>query len=246
MVSLFAVVLFAGMGLVPPVPTAGAPVAFDAADGITVYARVYEAAPNAPVILLFHQAGSGKSEYATIAPRLVKLGFNALAIDQRSGGDLYQPPNETVAHLGKNAPSYLDAVPDIEAAIAWAKRVHPRSAIYLWGSSYSAALVFVLAARHPHDVAAVLAFSPGEYFPDKEMVHAAARKVEVPVFVDSAADPVEIANARSILAVVPAKHKVQYVPTAGVHGSSTLREDRDPDGADANWAAVVAFLKSLP
>jgi hypothetical protein len=30
-----------------------------------------------------------------------------------------------------------------------------------------------------------------------------------------------------------------------VHGSSTLRTDRDPQGADENWAAVTAFLGRL-
>lgn len=233
------------LGLVPPLPAAGAPLALRAADGVTVYARVYEAAPNAAVVLLFHQAGSNKSEYDTIAPRLEKLGYDVLAIDQRSGGDLYPPGNETVAHLGKNAASYMEAVPDMEAAIEWARRVHPHSPVYLWGSSYSAGLVFVIAASHPRGVKAILAFSPGEYLPDKNLVHQSARKVRVPVFIDSAADPQEIANARSILAAVPVKQKVQYVPTAGVHGSSTLRTDKDPDGAAANWTAVTAFLKSL-
>jgi hypothetical protein len=40
-----------------------------------------------PYILLSHQAGSNRAEYAPIAPRLVKPGFNCLAIDQRSGGE---------------------------------------------------------------------------------------------------------------------------------------------------------------
>jgi len=46
----------------------------------------------APLILLFHQACSNRGEYATIAPMLVRLGFAALAVDQRSGGTALGPP----------------------------------------------------------------------------------------------------------------------------------------------------------
>jgi dienelactone hydrolase len=243
---LLSFALFATMGLVPPLPGGAIPLTLTAADGVKVFAQNYPGpAASAPVILLFHQAGSGKSEYAPIAPRLAKLGYNVLAIDQRSGGDMYAPPNQTVATLGKSEP-YMDALRDLEAALAWARATHPSSRVYVWGSSYSASLVFLLAAKHPQDIAAVLAFSPGEYLPDKGAVHAAARQIRVPVFIDSASDPGEIATAHSIGAAVPGSHTVVYVPVKGVHGSSTLREDADPQGAAANWAAVTAFLAGLP
>jgi alpha-beta hydrolase superfamily lysophospholipase len=239
-------VLLANLGLVPPVSAAPLDVVLKAADGVKVFAQSYPApAANAPVIPLFHQAGSNKSEYAPIAPELVRLGFNALAVDQRSGGDLYQPPNQTVATLGHST-SYQDVLPDMEAALAWAKRSHPHVPIYVWGSSYSAALAFPFAAAHPHDVSAVIAFSPGEYLDDKSEVERAARRVTVPVFVDSASNPLEIENARDIYNASASKHKVDYVPKHGIHGSSTLRSDRDPEGAAENWRAVTAFLKTLP
>lgn len=238
--------LAAGMGLVPrlvaPTPL---PVTLLTNDGVTLAADSYRAAsPTAPVILLFHQAGSAKSEYAPIAPRLVTLGFNALAIDQRSGGNLFAPANATVQHLGHSAP-YLDVLRDMEAALAWARRTYPSAPVYAWGSSYSASLVFALAARHPHEIAAVLAFSPGEYFDDKRYVRAAARNVRVPVFVDSASDPAEERNAREILDAARSTVKERFVPHAGVHGSSTLRDDRDAAGAAENWQAVTAFLARI-
>jgi alpha-beta hydrolase superfamily lysophospholipase len=240
-------VLIGGLGLVPgvvgPPPTS---ITLKAADGVDVYARAWKGnSETAPTILLFHQAGSGKSEYAPLAPRLVELGYNALAIDQRSGGDLYAPTNETVQHLG-HSESYLAALPDLEAALAWAKRTRPQSPVYVWGSSYSAALVFALAAKHPHEVAAVLAFSPGEYLDDKRYVRDAARHVHVPVFIDSAAGADEERAARAIFDAVASPVKEDFVPKAGIHGSSTLREDRDPAGAAENWSAVTDFLGKLP
>jgi hypothetical protein len=68
----------------------------------------------------------------------------------------------------------------------------------------------------------------------------------VPVFVDSAADAEEERNARAIFDAVASPVKEDYVPKAGIHGSSTLRADRDADGAAENWDAVTAFLAKLP
>ncbi len=243
MLATLTVVIAAGLGLVPPVGSPSASFEITAVDGVRVYAQAYESGnPKAPLILLFHQAGSSKSEYAPLAPRLVALGFNAVAVDLRSGGDLYQPPNETVLNLGRSA-KYEEALPDMEAALSWAEKNRPAAPIYVWGSSYSAALVFLLAARHPKEISAVVAFSPSEYLSDKHAVHRAAAKVRVPVFIDSAADPREIAAARSIYNAVAAKQKTQYVPRAGIHGSSTLRVDRDPNGAELNWNAITRFLR---
>jgi len=240
------IVLVAGMGLVPLAapPTPGT-VVLKAADGVAVYAQQYTGgSTTAPVILLFHQAGSSKSEYAPIAPRLAQLGYNVVAVDMRAGGDMYTPTNETVQHLGHSA-TYLEAFPDMEAALGWARQSYPKAPVYVWGSSYSAALVFALAAKHAHDIAAVIAFSPGEYFPDKHFVENAARNVRVPVFIDSAADAGEEKAARAIYRALRSRQKEQYIPKNGIHGSSTLRDDRDHDGASENWDAVTAFLAKL-
>lgn len=60
-----------------------------AKDGLTVFARAYAADQPKAVILLFHQAGSSKGEYATIAPKLALAGYDALAVDARAGGGLF-------------------------------------------------------------------------------------------------------------------------------------------------------------
>lgn len=117
-----------------------------AADGKTVFGRLYRAEHPKATILLFHQAGSGKDEYRTIAPRLVAAGYSALAIDQRAGGALFGP-NETSAQYPRPA-GYLEAVPDLQAAIDWATQQHVP--VILWGSSYSAALVFPLEIGRAH------------------------------------------------------------------------------------------------
>ena len=91
-------------------PGEAQPVQFEASDGVTVHGAWYPAKEPAATILLFHQAGANKAEYATIAPMLAKAGYNALAIDQRSGGDMFGGTNETVAGIGGSAPDYEAAL----------------------------------------------------------------------------------------------------------------------------------------
>lgn len=247
--SIASVVLSAAASVACAAAPATAPtttaVTLAAADGATVFGDYTSVANPHALILLFHQAGSNRAEYATIAPRLAKAGYSTLAIDQRSGGDLFGAHNATARKLGREA-SFMDARKDLDAALAWAHADGRRAPVVAWGSSYSAALVFLLAADHPRDVAAVMAFSPGEYLGKPHLVRDAAAKVTVPVYITSAQDKQEIANARAILDAVASTSKTQYVPTAGgVHGASTLRADRNAKGMAANWAAVLAFLHGL-
>ncbi len=218
------------------------PVELRAADGVVVHGLLYAAAADrsAPIILLFHQAGSNAAEYQPIAPRLSALGYHALAIDQRSGGRRFGRDNKTVLAKGKST-AFGPAYRDLRAALAWAReRGHER--VIVWGSSYSAALVFRLAAEHPDELTAVLAFSPGEYMGGKGTVAGWARAVSVPVFVTSAPKEAEAAGA---IAEAVGERAEQHVPAKGVHGSSILHPDRNPKGHQAVWTAVEAFLRRV-
>jgi len=235
------------LALLLPALAYAEPATLTAADGVKVFGEVWRAPDRGdgtrpPVIVAFHQAGSNHDEYDPIAPRLVAAGFTVLAIDQRAGGDLFGKPNRTVATLGRSA-DYAAALPDLEAALAWGRQAAGGAPVIAIGSSYSAALVFLLAAKHPGELAAILAFSPGEYLGGADTVHQAARQLKIPVLVDSARSADEIAAAKSLIQAVPAAGKTQIVPQAGgVHGASTLRADRDPAGLAENWQGVLAFL----
>ena len=236
----------AALAMVPASTQAADAISFMARDHVQVFGDYYSAGSQAkPLILLFHQASSNRGEYATIGSTLATLGFNALAIDQRSGGNTWGQTNDTVKHLGKST-DYGEALLDLEAALQWAKSSDQTGPIIVWGSSYSAALVFLLAVNHRREIKAILAFSPGEYLRGSSTVRKAAAQVSIPIFVTSAKDPKEIAVAKSILDASPSAEKTQFVPQiAGVHGSSTLREDQNPDGAQENWAAVKQFLRKF-
>ena len=221
-----------------------------AADGVKVYGEYQSAPPTpqqakAPLIIAFHQAESSSAEYKPLMPRLNSAGFSVLAIDQRSGGNEFDGENKTVAALGRST-GYEAALQDMEAALAWGKAKANGAPVLVWGSSYSAALVFVLAAQHPADIQALLAFSPGEYLSKPDVVRNAAKKVSLPVFIDQASDKDELSESRRIMAALatPAgDNKVNFTGRKNsVHGSATLRTDRNPGGAEENWQAVLAFL----
>jgi hypothetical protein len=76
------------------------------------------------------------------------------------------------------------------------------------------------------------------------MIRTAAAKVKVPVFVASTKD--ETSDADPIFSALPKNPAdVRFVPEHGVHGSSTLIAKRNPEGAEENMRAVLAFLDRI-
>jgi pimeloyl-ACP methyl ester carboxylesterase len=231
------------LSCLPALALAGEPVTLHASDGVAVYGTLDRAQPHgSSIILLFHQARANRHEYDDVVPALRKLGFDTLAIDQRSGGDLFGGHNETVAKWGAST-DYLAALPDLEAALAWARARH-YARIVAVGSSYSSSLVIVLAARHPQGLSAIASFSPGEYFDDKNLIKQAAAKVTVPFYITT--DPQEAGNVAEVLRDAHGANIERYQAKAGVHGASTLVAARDPDGWQANLASFSAFLRRVP
>ncbi len=226
----------------PVVALAGEPLTLHAADGVTVYGTLSQAQPHSrSIALLFHQAHANRHEYDSVVPALQKLGFDTLAIDQRSGGNLFGGHNETVAELGASV-DYLAALPDLEAALAWARAQHYERIVAV-GSSYSSSLVIMLAAKHPQGLSAIASFSPGEYFNDKNLIKRAASKVALPFYITTG--PEEAGRVAEVLRDAHGANIVHYQPKVGVHGASTLVEARDPDGWQANLASFAAFLRGL-
>ena len=73
-------------------------ITFSSADDTQLTADVYAPHDKSnPFIVLCHQAGWSRGEYRDIAPKLNQLGFNCMAIDQRSGEAVNDVANETFA-----------------------------------------------------------------------------------------------------------------------------------------------------
>lgn len=219
---------------------------FTAADKVEVTADLYMTSnKKGPFIILFHQAFYSRGEYAEIGPQLNAMGYNCLAIDQRSGNSFQGIANEThqSAAAMKLPTGFEDAYPDLEAALTYVKENYQPETLLVWGSSYSSSLAFILAAKHSEDIDALLAFSPGEYFLfEGKQIADYAKAVKCPVFITSSKS--EGGEWKNISEAVTAEGSTFFLPTErGVHGSSALMEKTANSGE--YWEAVKAFLTSL-
>ena len=220
-------------------------VTFKAKDGSTVYGYLTpREVPSQAIVVMFHQAQSSAAEYTPIIPDISKLGFDCLAIDQRSGGGMFGPNKTAKSLRGKKKLAYPDAYQDMEAAIAWAKAKKYKK-IVAWGSSYSAALTLRLADEHGKDLVAALAFSPGEYIPPDGSVKKWASHSKVPLFLTATPDEVK-ESVMSFYAALPKAvqpKSLLWTDVNTVHGSSMLRKDQNPNGYRLAETTVVDWLK---
>src|ERR1041385_9201704 len=72
-------------------------ITFPSIDGLIITADSYLQDDSLPWILLCHQAGYSRGEYKETAAKFEAFGYNCLAIDQRSGGEVNGIKNETAA-----------------------------------------------------------------------------------------------------------------------------------------------------
>ena len=226
-------------------------ITFPSKDGLQITADTYigETEKDRPLIVLFHQAGWSRGEYNEIAPKLNKLGFNALAVDLRSGKAVNGITNQTAKgaiKAGKGT-RYVDALPDMESALLFARTlVGKDTRIIAWGSSYSSALVLQLVGDKPALADATLSFSPGEYFKKQgkpsNWIQVSATSITVPVFITSAKS--EKGKWSAIFKGIKSKNKVGFIPeTNGNHGSRALW-NKFGDSKEY-WLAVSQFLEGL-
>ncbi len=221
----------------------GKTISFKSNDGVQVTADLYMAhKSDAPFIILFHQARYSRGEYREIAPKLNELGFNCLAVDQRSGKEVNGIINQTHLEAKKmnKATEYVNAIPDMEAAFSYVKDQIKPGKIIIWGSSYSSALVFYLGSVHSNDVEGILSFSPGEYFKiDGKEIKSFAAKVNCPVFITSSGK--EHNQWKEIFDSVPGE-KFSFLPAKeeGKHGSKALWANNSNN--QKYWKAVQVFL----
>ena len=232
------------LGLKPSITAPPQEVSFPSSDGITISAHIYEISPEAPVILLCHQARYNKYEYADIAPKLNAMGFNCVAIDQRSGGKLRNHENITHnnAVAQHKSTEYLDAEQDIQAAIDFVYNKYRRPVI-LWGSSYSSTLA-LYNAIDDDKIAAVVAFSPGNYFAGKKgSLIDKLQQLDKPMFVTSSKK--EAPGITKLLQKMElSENQVHFIPSGeGYHGSKALWEGQK--GGAEYWKAITGFLEKI-
>ncbi len=220
------------------------PIKFNSIDGLLISGSLYEIDKDKPIILLCHQAGYNKMEYADIAPKLNELGYNCLAIDQRSGGDFAGKPNETFERAKEKgfATEYIDAEQDIESAVNFLQNKYNKKVI-VWGSSYSSSLVLFNSLQNKNVIASI-SFSPGDYFENnKPSLSSIFSKIENPFFITSSKQ--EAATLSTLINGIKLKeNQIQFIPKSeGFHGSKALWVGQN--GAEEYWTAITEFLTSI-
>lgn len=217
---------------------------FTAADGLIVSGLLYTIDASSQPVLLCHQAGFNLHEYDEIAPRLNDLGYNCIAIDQRSGGIMDGIVNETADRaIDAQLPmDYIAAEQDIAAAVDFTASKFNQPVI-LWGSSYSAGLALHMGQEN-ENVKAVIVFSPGNYYGDKKQdLMITLKDFSKPFFITSsqreADDIAKMLKNRS----TDSLHTQFYPETAGIHGSKVLWKEQSDN--ENYWNAIEAFLNKL-
>ncbi|MDF1547682.1 MAG: dienelactone hydrolase family protein [Bacteroidales bacterium] len=217
---------------------------FPSLDSLKITANLYHLNDSAPVIVLCHQARFNKFEYDGIALKLLGMGYNCLAVDQRSGGPISSQKNETYLEALKKGKStdYIDAEQDIIASVNYVSKKYSQPVI-LWGSSYSSTLALYIGLEN-EIVKAVIAFSPGNYLSEaKGSLIDKMKDFKKPFFVTSSKP--EAAEVKELLSKVTLSDKqVRFVPESnGNHGSRALWESQE--GAEEYWKALLTFLSKL-
>jgi len=217
-------------------------VSFPSEDGIEITADKYLINEDYPYILLFHQAGSSRGEFRDIAEKFLKLRYNCLAVDLRSGDNANFVNNETASRArgaGKSV-NFLDAREDMAAAIDYAHDLNSKDVILL-GSSYSASLALLEGLNHPK-VGAVISFSPGEYFGKDLRLEDTLTTCSKPLFV--AVTKREQPYVKQMLSAFSEDDYTLFQPdTLGVHGARALQDDNP--SKDEYWLALLMFINNL-
>ena len=222
--------------------TAQKTISFFAKDGILITADLYLINDSLPYMILCHQSGSSRGEYLETAERFAKFGYNCIALDARSGGEINKIRNETAYNAkSKGRPTqFIDAEQDIKAAIDYAFDLNQKKVV-LVGSSYSASLVMKV-AKNNGNVKGVIAFSPGEYFGKGYSLKDTIADLTKPLFVTSSKK--EAPQVSELIKGVKSPKKQQFTPSKeGEHGSKALWKT-NPDRQEY-WMALMMFMLTL-
>jgi pimeloyl-ACP methyl ester carboxylesterase len=247
----------------PPSPLPGAEanvpeaVEFTSTDGVLIHASLWRTGdPEAPAVVLAHQARSDRSEWAPFVHELRARapGLTVLALDLRGHGESTRAGETTIRwkdFSNGDAPGlrrWSSCTSDVQAAVAWLRHREEGSiprAIGLVGSSIGSTSVIRAAANDgvagPGHVAAVVALSPGlSYFSVPIVPSLETLKVRsTPVFVVGARDDSnDVARTAQEMATILAENLQVQLYDEGGHGVAVAAAHPEVIGL------IIDFLKS--
>lgn len=230
-------------------------VTYRAEDGVVVTADFstmgsLKKARKRPTLVLLHMAHSSRGEYRDLVPGFARAGYNCLAVDLRCGSNQNDVARGVDNETAKSALSlkkphhYSDAMADLEATFAWLDRQKLAGPRVLVGSSFSAALALVYAARNDGKLACVMALSPNEYLEKYRVID------EVPKLAKTAAY-VMVGNAQErevgerYIQAMQCKPRFLHAPDVGAHGTRAFGKDVPEGEAKKNLHYFTMFLERV-
>ncbi len=218
-------------------------VTFPAGDGLKVRGDLYLRDNSLPFIILCHQAASNRSEFYEIAPRLLNLEYNCLAIDLRAGGKVGFTENETALQAAaKKVPAdMLDARSDVSAAIDFVQHLN-RKPVILLGSSCSASLCLLM-ARNDQRIQAVVALSPGEYFQPRINMEEEIRGFGKPLFISGTQS--EYSYLQRMTSHLQPGSFTLFKPEKSQGEPGTRALSQEGEARDEYWFALLLFFKEV-
>jgi alpha-beta hydrolase superfamily lysophospholipase len=214
------------IGTAPQALQGGRNVSFNAPDGTTLTAVVYESSNRpAPGIVLVHMLGRSKDEWIPLASTLQQTGATVVAIDLRG-------------HGGSSGDGSMLAlmVADVLAGADWlAHRPGIRGdAIAVVGASLGANLAALAAARNP-SITAIALISPSLDYRGVRLDAAAIKQLGTrPMWLGaSTEDPLALRTVKEL--ITSGGPREQRLSGAPAHGTHLLAADQELTRALVDW-----------
>ena len=214
-------------------------VSFLTADSITIFADRYHVNDSLPYVVLFHQQDASRGEFDETAPKIIKMGYNVLAVDLRYGDEINYKPNRTAFTARRNG-SYArmkDIEFDITASVQYLESIGVNEMV-LAGSTFSGTM-----GKNNPFVKGVIAFSPGEYFMPYFRLEEVTNDYNKPVLVTCTQS--EKPYVEELIRNIPADFITLFSPDYGdgVPGSKALWENNPTH--QEYWLAILIYFRNL-
>jgi pimeloyl-ACP methyl ester carboxylesterase len=198
-----------------PAPTAAQPrardVTFTTTDGVTIGATLHVAPRiDAPAVILVHQVGSSRAEWAPLLPHLeAEPALTTLAIDLRGHGSSTRGPSGNLDWQTFDGAAWAASRNDVLAAVSFLQGpdsgVAPAS-IAAVGASIGCSAVIAAAAEQPR-IATMVTISPGRAYHGFDAIAPALNFQDRAIFAIASADETdstETAQAYGRITSIPA------------------------------------------
>lgn len=191
----------------PPART----VRFTTEDGVHIVGTLQPAArPDAPAVVLLHQLGSDRGEWASLLSRLhTQPALTTLAIDMRGHGESTEGPSGTLEWHAFDQDAWVATREDVRAALAFLRSaesgVQPARFAAV-GSSIGSSAVIAAAAVEPA-LATIVTLSPGRAYHGFDAITPAiglGDRAILPIVAREETDSVDTAEAFGRIGHTPA------------------------------------------